>query len=135
MPAPDPELMAAAARLQIDYPRLADIRRHPQTWWRQVLAVVHYAPADEPPQLPQPDLPAAHVMMPVLAGLDGAVEVWRLPGPMSSGAHGRVRYRRGERLVFAALSIAEQEFEPRPTQPPRPCAAPRVPPTASCSMR
>ena len=106
--------MAAAARLQIDYPRLADIRRHPQTWWQEVLAVVHYAPAGDPPPLPLPDLPAAHVMMPVLANLDGVIEVWRLARPMNSGAHGRVRYRCGERLLFAALSIAEQEFAATP---------------------
>jgi enamine deaminase RidA (YjgF/YER057c/UK114 family) len=108
-----PELMAAAARLRIHYPRLADIRDQPATWWREVLAIVHYAPETpgrEPPSLPLADLPAARVMMPVLAGLDGTVEVWRLAGPMSSGQHGRVRYRRGDRLLFAALSIAEQEF-------------------------
>jgi enamine deaminase RidA (YjgF/YER057c/UK114 family) len=117
MPAPHRELMAAAARLQLEYPRLADIRRHPHSWWRDVLAVVHYAPEGDPPQLPLADLPAAHVQMPVLAGLDGTVEVWRLAGPMRSGTHGRVRYRRGERLLFAALSIAEQEFTAAPDAP------------------
>jgi chorismate lyase / 3-hydroxybenzoate synthase len=102
--------MAAAARLHIDYPRLADLRQHPTIWWRDVLAVVHYARDGEPPALPLAELPAAHVMMPVLAGPDGTIEVWRLAGPMSSGQHGRVRYRCSERLLFAALSIAEQEF-------------------------
>jgi chorismate lyase / 3-hydroxybenzoate synthase len=103
-------MMAAAAKLHIDYPRLADIRSQPASWWRDVLAIVHYAAEGEPAALPMADLPAARVMMPVLAGLDGAVEVWRLAGPMSSGEHGRVQYRRSERLLFAALSIAEQEF-------------------------
>lgn len=103
-------MMAAAAKLHIDYPRLADIRSHPASWWRDVLAIVHYAAEGEPAALPMADLPAARVMMPVLAGLDGAVEIWRLAGPMSSGEHGRVQYRRSERLLFAALSIAEQEF-------------------------
>jgi len=102
--------MAAAAKLHLDYPRLADIRQHPATWWRDVLAIVHYAHEGAAPPLPLADLPAAHVMMPVLAGLDGTVEVWRLAGPMSSGELGRVQYRRSQRLLFAALNIAEQEF-------------------------
>lgn len=110
--------MAAAAKLHIDYPRFADIRQHPAWWWRDVLAIVHYAHEGDPPPLPLADLPATRVMMPVLAGLDGTVEVWRLAGPMSSGEHGRVRYRRSERLLFAALSIAEQEFAAAPGDSP-----------------
>lgn len=102
--------MAAAASLQLDYPRLADIRQLPAAWWRQVLAIVQYSQQPEPPRLPPADLPAAHVMMPVLGGPDSIVEVWRLADPMSSGQHGRVHYRRSEHLLFAALSIAEQEF-------------------------
>jgi chorismate lyase / 3-hydroxybenzoate synthase len=102
--------MRAAARLQIDYPRLTDLRRQPSAWWGDVLALVHYAPNGESVDGMQADIPAARVMMPVLAGRDGTVEVWRLAGPMQSGQHGRVQYRRSERLLFAALSIAEQEF-------------------------
>ena len=102
--------MAAAAKLHIDYPRLADIRQHPATWWRDVLAVVCYARDGDAQGLALPDMPATQVMMPVLAGLDGTVEVWRLAGPMQSGQHGRVQYRRNERMLFAALSVAEQEF-------------------------
>ena len=102
--------MGAAAKLQIDYPRLADIRQYPATWWRDVLAVVSYARDSDALASALPDIPAAQVMMPVLAGLDGTVEVWRLPGPMQSGRHGRVQYRRNERMLFAALSVAEQEF-------------------------
>ena len=102
--------MGAAARLQIDYPRLADIRQLPANWWRDVLAVVRYAREGDGLPAPLPDMPDAHVMMPVLAGLDGTVEVWRLAGPMQSGQHGRVQYRRNERMLFASLSVAEQEF-------------------------
>jgi chorismate lyase / 3-hydroxybenzoate synthase len=102
--------MGASAKLQIDYPRLADIRHQPAAWWQDVLALVHYAHESEPAADALPEVPAAHVMMPVLAGHDGSVEIWRLAGPMHSGRHGRVQYRRSERLLFAALSIAEQEF-------------------------
>src|ERR1019366_1093927 len=104
------QLMGAPAKLPLDSPRLADIRPHPATWWRDVLAVVCYARDGDALASPLPDMPAAHVMLPVLAGLDGTVEVWRLAGPMQSGRHGRVQYRRNERMLFAALSIAEQKF-------------------------
>ncbi len=102
--------MGAAAKLQIDYPRLADIRQLPANWWRDVLAVVRYAREGDGLSAPLPDMPDAQVMMPVLAGPDGSVEVWRLAGPMQSGQHGRVQYRRNARMLFAALSVAEQEF-------------------------
>jgi chorismate lyase / 3-hydroxybenzoate synthase len=107
--------MAAAAKLQVEYPRLADIRQHPASWWRDVLALVCYAQDGEPLDCPLPHVPSAQVMMPVLAGHDGTVELWRLPGPMQSGQHGRVQYRRNQRLLFAALSVAEQEFAPART--------------------
>ncbi|HXR20500.1 MAG TPA: hypothetical protein VN757_11275 [Steroidobacteraceae bacterium] len=102
--------MGAAAKLQIEYSRLADIRHRPAAWWRDVLAVIHYARDAGAAQCPLPDMPSAQVLMPVLAGDDGAVEVWRLAGPMHSGQHGRVQYRCSERMLFAALSVAEQEF-------------------------
>jgi len=50
--------MAAAAKLHFDYPRLADIRRHPATGWRDVLAIVHYAHEGEPAALPLADIRA-----------------------------------------------------------------------------
>jgi len=103
--------MDAAAKLQIDYPRLADIRQLSANWWRDVLAVVRYSRDGDGLAAPLPDMPDAQVMMPVLAGLDGSVEVWRLTGPMQSGQHGRVQYRRNERMLFATLRVAEQEFE------------------------
>ncbi|MGA2024730.1 MAG: hypothetical protein ABSH23_08230 [Steroidobacteraceae bacterium] len=100
--------MGHATKLQIDYQRLANIRQHPAAWWQDVLAVVHFE--RDAPSPPLPDIPAARVMLPVLNGGDGTVEVWRLAGPMQSGQHGRVQYRRNGRLLFASLSVAEQEF-------------------------
>jgi len=104
--------MPHTARLQIEYLHLADLRHHPAAWWQDVLAVVHYAREEQAPPWQPAEVPAAHVMMPVLAGHEGSVELWRLAGPMHSGQHGRVRYRRSDRLLFASLSIAEQEFAP-----------------------
>ncbi|HEY2417095.1 MAG TPA: hypothetical protein VGH84_04190 [Steroidobacteraceae bacterium] len=106
--------MGAAAKLQIDYPRLADIRQLSANWWRDVLAVVRYARDGNGLAAPLPDMPDAQVMMPVLAGPDGSVEVWRLAGPMQSGQHGRVQYRRNERTLFATLRVSEQEFATPP---------------------
>ncbi len=100
--------MATPPALQIDYPRLADIRQQPEAWWQQVLAVIRFDRDALAP--PLPDIPTAEVMTPVLGGADSAVELWRVAGPMHSGRRGRVRYRHNGRLLFASLSVPEQEF-------------------------
>jgi len=104
--------MADAARLRIEYSSLAALRRHPAEWWHDVLALVSYAAPDELTALPLEDVPAAHVHLPVLPGRLDAAEIWHFGAPMRSGRNGRVRYRRSDRLVFASLSVAEQEFDP-----------------------
>lgn len=104
--------MGSAAALQVEYPRLEEIRQRPSAWWRDVLAVIHFNSGERS----QPPLPAgenillARVCAPMLAGADSAAEVWRLSGPMRSGQSGRVTYRHNGRLLFASLSISEQEF-------------------------
>jgi chorismate lyase / 3-hydroxybenzoate synthase len=104
--------MSYAAALQVEYPRLADIRQQPAAWWRDVLALIHFSGTDgvQPPLATAAEIPVAHVRTPMLAGADSAAEVWRLSGPMRSGQSGRVSYRHNGRLLFASLSIAEQEF-------------------------
>jgi enamine deaminase RidA (YjgF/YER057c/UK114 family) len=103
--------MGSTAKLQIDYQRLDHVRQHPAAWWRDVLGIVRFEP--EARCAPLLEVPTADVMLPVLHGGDGMVEVWRVAGPMQSGQHGRVQYRRQGRLLFAALSVEEQEFAPR----------------------
>jgi len=107
------------------------MRRYPAAWWHDVLAVVGFnAAADSrpPADMPLTGMPMTAVYAPVLAAGDGhdghrsagadgdaadragTAEVWRLAGPMRSGQRGRVHYRHNGRLLFASLSIAEQEF-------------------------
>ena len=100
--------MGSTAKLQIEFQRLAQIRQYPATWWRDVLAMVQFEP--EAPLLALPQVPTAHVMLPVLNGDDVTVEVWRLAGPMSWGQHGQVRYRHNSRLLFATLSVEEAQL-------------------------
>jgi hypothetical protein len=104
--------MGLAAALQVEYPRLAEIQQRPPTWWQDVLALIHFDGGERarPPLPPVGNIPVAQVRVPMLAGADSAVEVWRLSGPMRSGRSGRVRYRHNGRLLFASLSISEGEF-------------------------
>jgi chorismate lyase/3-hydroxybenzoate synthase len=104
--------MGSAAALQVEYPRLDDIRARPAAWWQDVLALIHFSGGESmQPLLPATaSIPVAQVRVPMLAGADSAAEVWRLSGPMRSGQSGRVTYRHNGRLLFASLSISEQEF-------------------------
>ena len=104
--------MGLAAALQVEYPRLAEIQQRPPTWWKDVLALIHFDGGERarPPLPAVEDIPVAQVRVPMLAGADSAAEVWRLSGPMRSGRSGRVRYRHNGRLLFASLSISEAEF-------------------------
>jgi chorismate lyase / 3-hydroxybenzoate synthase len=104
--------MGSAAALQVEYPRLDEIRQRPAAWWQDVLALIHFN-GEERSQAPlstSGNVPIALVRAPTLAGGDSAVEVWRLSGPMRSGQSGRVTYRHNGRLLFASLSISEREF-------------------------
>jgi len=106
------------AALQVEYPRLDDIQQRPPAWWQDVLALIHFnggIPV-RPPLTSLENIPIAQVRAPMLAGADSAAELWRLSGPMRSGQLGRVRYRHNGRLLFASLSLSEDEFiDPRMT--------------------
>ena len=41
------------------------------------------------------EFPLAHVRTPVLGDAGGALEVWRVSGPIQAASNGRVRYSRG----------------------------------------
>jgi enamine deaminase RidA (YjgF/YER057c/UK114 family) len=109
--------MGWAEALQVEYPRLAELRQWPADRWHNVLALIHFSGATgATPALPEMgDVPVIKVCTPMLAGADGAAEVWRLVGPMRSGQSGRVSYRHNGRLLFASLSLSEQEFADSPT--------------------
>jgi chorismate lyase / 3-hydroxybenzoate synthase len=107
-----------ATALTVDYVRLNDVRRHPASWWQDVLAVVSFDGGVHP--MAAAGVSLTDVNAPVLGGIDAAdatadgdhdtAEVWRLAGPMHSGQRGRVCYRHNGRLLFASLSLAEAEF-------------------------
>jgi chorismate lyase/3-hydroxybenzoate synthase len=104
--------MGSAAALQVEYAGLDEIQQRPAAWWQDVLALIHFNGDErsQPPATAAENVPIAQVRAPMLAGADRAVEVWRLSGPMRSGQSGRVTYRHNGRLLFASLSICEQEF-------------------------
>ena len=104
--------MGSAAALQVEYPGLDEIRQRPAAWWQDVLALIHFNGDEhsQPLLSASENIPVAQVRAPMLAGADGALEVWRLSGPMRSGQSGRITYRHNGRLLFASLSISEHEF-------------------------
>jgi chorismate lyase/3-hydroxybenzoate synthase len=103
--------MGFAQSLQVEYPRLAEIRQWPAERWQDVLALIHFNadPAAAAALRMTGNVPVARVCTPMLSGAD-STEVWRLVGPMRSGQSGRVSYRHNGRLLFASLSISEEEF-------------------------
>jgi len=102
--------MDCAQRLQLDYPRLGDLRQRPGTWWEGVLALVRF---DDGESTAPAEIPTADVKTPVLTGSEATAEVWRVDGALQSGQRGRVSFRRNERLLFARVSINESEFAER----------------------
>ena len=117
--------VAPAVALQVEYCAPDALRRHHASGWHDVLAVVRFdaaapvipaipaAPGSPPAPLPgMAGLPGLGVMTPVLGDSGLCAEVWRLAAPLQSGTHGRVQYRRHERLLFAALCLPEAQFTP-----------------------
>ncbi len=98
--------------LQIEYAAPAGLQRQPDGWWREVLALVRFDHGADGPPWSDPDrgIPSPEVKTPVLGSSDHRAEIWRVAAPMQSGTHGRVHYRGNERLLFAALCVAEAQF-------------------------
>jgi chorismate lyase / 3-hydroxybenzoate synthase len=59
-------------------------------------------------------IPVATVHMPLLAGAPHLYEVWSMRQPSISGRHGRVHFRRNDRILFGSISISESELSPSP---------------------
>jgi hypothetical protein len=120
-----------ASRLQVDYCRIEELRRRPPDGWQNVLAVVRFDAGAE--RVVLDGVPVVDVSSPVLriaapassnahasangnagsssggnAGADA--EVWSLSGPMSSGQLGRLSYRRNGQLLFATVTLREEDF-------------------------
>jgi chorismate lyase / 3-hydroxybenzoate synthase len=95
--------------LQVAYTRLEDLLQRPAQWWQEVLGLVRFGSSNALPTSDH-ETPVAELETPLLGGVTGTVEVWRVGGPMQSGSVGRVRYRHNGRLLFAHISLQEQEF-------------------------
>jgi chorismate lyase / 3-hydroxybenzoate synthase len=99
--------MAVQAGLHVEYAPLAGST---PAWWEGVLGIVRFdgLPA-LPPQIHSAAIPLADIGTPVLAATGEVCEIWRTHRPVTSGDHGRLRYRRGENVLFGCISIAETE--------------------------
>jgi chorismate lyase/3-hydroxybenzoate synthase len=111
--------MAAEAGLQVDYLPLA---AQASARWEGVLGIAAFdvAPVGA---LAANDVPVVEIRTPVL-GATGApqpgrqpgapqlgevCEIWRTHQRVESGQRARVRYRRGEEVLFGCISVAESE--------------------------
>lgn len=101
-----------ASGVRVDYVALDTLRHASAQHWRHVLALVRYeeqagaAAAFTPPEF----IPSPLVSCSPLGPNAARAELWRLDGTLRSGRLGRIHYRRGERLLFASLSVHEHEF-------------------------
>jgi chorismate lyase / 3-hydroxybenzoate synthase len=102
--------MAVEAGLQVDYlPLAAQVSAR----WDGVLGIAAF---DVSPSsaLPANDVPVVDIRTPVL-GSTGApqpgevCEIWRTHQRVESGQRARVRYRRGDEVLFGCISMAESE--------------------------
>ena len=56
------------------------------------------------------EFPLAHVRTPVLGDAGGALEVWRVGGPVQPGSSGHVRYSRSGDFFFGSIAVPEAEL-------------------------
>jgi enamine deaminase RidA (YjgF/YER057c/UK114 family) len=99
--------------LQVHYHTLGEVAAQPVQWWQDVLGAVLYGASPPPPSLPAAQVPVVRVASEVLSAGPGLLEVWRLPAAAGApeligGLHGRVRFRCGRGLLFAALELPER---------------------------
>jgi chorismate lyase/3-hydroxybenzoate synthase len=111
--------MAVQAGLQVDYLPLA---AQASARWDGVLGVAAF---DVSPSsaLPANDVPVVDIRTPVLGSSGEVCEIWRTRQRVESGQRARVRYRRGDEVLFGCISLQEgehrQESERREADEPR----------------
>jgi chorismate lyase / 3-hydroxybenzoate synthase len=97
--------MQTSAALRVDYISLADVSRQPPSWWDSALGVVQFGAA----QAPAPSgVPCAHGATALFEPEADICEVWRASGEGRTLAHGAVRYRHDERVLFGCITLAEK---------------------------
>lgn len=103
--------MDRSGALELEY--LTDCDRSPRSaqWGRGVLGGARFDRAPEAPRAVDgdPGFPLAQVSMPVLGGEREALELWRIGGDLTAGAHGRVRFTCSPDILFGSLSLHEED--------------------------
>jgi chorismate lyase/3-hydroxybenzoate synthase len=99
--------MALEAGLQVDYLPLA---AQASARWEGVLGIATFDVSPASP-LPANDVPVVDIRTPVLGSAGEVCEIWRTRQQVESGQRGRVRYRRGDEVLFGCISVAEPERE------------------------
>lgn len=97
--------MALETGLRVDYVPLAAQR---PARWDGVLGVATF---DETPSFSPAtdDIPVAEIRTPVLGSTGEVCEIWRTGQHLESGQRSRVRYRRGDDLLFGCITLQETE--------------------------
>ncbi|SIQ61328.1 Enamine deaminase RidA, house cleaning of reactive enamine intermediates, YjgF/YER057c/UK114 family [Aromatoleum tolulyticum] len=99
-------LMSVVRGLSLAYMPTTSVRECPEQWWDEVLGVAILG--DGEAGFVPSGVPLARVATPVLAGPQSMCEVWRAGRPVRAGAHGRVRYRCTESMLFGAIELDER---------------------------
>lgn len=100
--------MSLVRGLSLSYLPLAMPERQPEHWWDEVLGIAVFGER-RPAAWPR-SVPVVNVVTPELAGRGEVCEVWRAQGPLTDGAHGPIRYRRNDSMIFGCVEIGEDGF-------------------------
>jgi chorismate lyase/3-hydroxybenzoate synthase len=101
--------MALEAGLQVEYLPLA---AQAPARWEGVLGIATFdggAVKRAPSSALANDVPVVEIRTPVLGSTGEVCEIWRTGQPVESGQRARVRYRRGDEVLFGCISVAESE--------------------------
>ncbi|HEV7448499.1 MAG TPA: hypothetical protein VGO18_38385 [Steroidobacteraceae bacterium] len=99
--------MALEAGLQVEYLPLA---AQAPARWEGVLGIASFdggAVKRAPSSALANDVPVVEIRTPVLGSTGEVCEIWRTGQPVESGQRARVRYRRGDEVLFGCISVAE----------------------------
>lgn len=106
--------MAATSALQLLLLPASELAAQPAAWLRRVLGAACFGSA-LPQALTGLDLPLAQVQVQALrqGAVSGEVwsEVWISDAPLRAGAHGRLRWRCNDAVLFGELTLAADELE------------------------
>jgi chorismate lyase/3-hydroxybenzoate synthase len=96
--------MAVEAGLQVDYLPLA---AQASARWEGVLGIAAFDVS--PSSALANDVPVVEIKTPVLGSAGQVCEIWRTHQRVESGQRTRVRYRRGDEVLFGCIAVPESE--------------------------